>query len=125
MNGIELRPRHQCRDLPPTRCTSGPIATGHYFVSVITEIELLSFPTLTPEQLEPLRALIDEVTVVPIDPGVKDAAIKLRREHRLRVPDAIVAGTAVALDAELLSNDGRLQALPGVRCRRLTLTTNP
>lgn len=104
---------------------ANPLPRGHYFISVITEIELLSFPTLTPEQLDPLRALIDEVTVVPIDAGVKGATVKLRRANRIRIPDAIVAGTAVALDAELLTNDGRLQALPGVRCRRLTLTTNP
>jgi len=102
-----------------------PLPVGRYFVSVITEIELLSFPTLTFEQLEPLRALIDDLTVVPINPGVKDAAVKLRRAHRLRVPDAIVAGTAVALDAELLSNDAKLQTLPELRCRSLSLTANP
>jgi predicted nucleic acid-binding protein len=101
-----------------------PLPVGRYFVSVITEIELLSFPTLTPEQLDPLRALIDDLTVVPIDPGVKDAAVKLRRAHRLRVPDAIVAGTAVALDAVLLSNDAKLQTLPDLRCRSLALTAN-
>ena len=102
-----------------------PLPLGDYFLSVISEIELLSFPSLTPEQLQTLRALVDDVTVVPIDPGVRDAAVMLRRTHRLRVPDAIVAGTAVARDAELLTNDLKLQTVPELRCRSLALKPAP
>ena len=53
--------------------------------------------------------------------GVKQAAIHLRREHRLRMPDAIIAGTALSLDAELLTNDARLGGVPGLRTRSVPL----
>jgi len=62
-----------------------------------------------------------DLTVVPIHSRVKDEAIRLRRAHRLRVPDAIVAATAATLDAELVSNDARLKTVPGLRCRPLAL----
>jgi predicted nucleic acid-binding protein len=47
--------------------------------------------------------------------------VRLRREHRLRLPDAIIAASALACDATLLTNDQRLLALPGVRCQALEL----
>ena len=49
-------------------------------------------------------------------------AICLRREHRLKLPDAIVAATAVELDTELLTNDIRLAGTPRVRVRALRVT---
>jgi hypothetical protein len=98
-----------------------PLPLGMYFISVITEIELLSFPALAADQSLALNELLKDVTVVPIHSVIKDEAIRLRRAHRLRVPDAIVAGTAAILDGELLSNDARLKAVPGLRCRPLAL----
>ena len=92
-----------------------------YFLSIITEIELLSFTSLSQAQAQALRDLLADVTVVNIDEDVKNAAIRLRREHRLRLPDAIIAATALSLDAELLTNDARLAGVRGLQCRPLSL----
>jgi len=94
---------------------------GQHFVSVITEIELLSFPHLTTEQEQALLDLLGDVTVITIDDEVKRKAIDLRRRHHLRIPDAIIAATAIMLDAQLLTNDAKLAAVPGLRCSSLPL----
>jgi len=47
--------------------------------------------------------------------------VRLRCQHRLRLPDAIIAASALALDATLLTNDQRLLALPGVRGQSIEL----
>jgi predicted nucleic acid-binding protein len=52
---------------------------------------------------------------------VREAAIRLRRERRLKVPDALIAASALALDAILLTNDQQLLSLPGVRVQALQL----
>ena len=94
---------------------------GGYFLSIISEIELLSFPDLTPQQEQALRDLLAELSIVTIDQGIRDAAIGLRRQHRLRIPDAVIAATALTLGAELLTNDTKLAQTPGLRCRTLAL----
>ena len=59
--------------------------------------------------------------MVELTGDVKTAAIQLRRELGLKLPDAIVAASAMVLDAELLTNDRRLLQVPPVRSRALAL----
>lgn len=100
---------------------ASPLPVGHYFASVITEMELLSFPSLSPEDAASLAELLSEIVVVPLDGEIKDRTVRIRREHGLAIPDAIVAATALALDAELVSNDLDFQTVPKLNIRRLIL----
>jgi len=45
----------------------------------------------------------------------------LRRRHALKLPDAIIAATALSLHAQLLTNDTKLLRIPGLACERLEL----
>jgi len=94
---------------------------GHYAVSVITEIELLSFRDLTTEQEQALLELLADVAVVGIDEHVKRQAVELRRRFRLRLPDAIIVAIALLLDAVLLTNDIALTQVGSLRSRCLAL----
>ncbi len=96
-----------------------PLPVGRHSVSIITEIELLSFPSLTSEQEAALHELLADVTVVGIDEAVKQRCIDLRRHFRLRIPDAIIAATALTLDAELLTNDTTLSQVTNLQCRAI------
>ena len=69
---------------------------GDYFVSVITEMELLSYPTLDSAAESQIRSFLSEVTVVGLTRPVIDLAIRLRREQALKLPDAVIAATALA-----------------------------
>jgi predicted nucleic acid-binding protein len=53
--------------------------------------------------------------VVELTREVKKAAIELRRRHTVKLPDAIVAASAVVLGAELLTNDRQLLQIAGVQ----------
>ena len=98
-----------------------PLEVAQYYVSVISEMELLSYPGLTDAAEDQIRSFLQSVTVVPLTPDVKTAAIALRRKHALKLPDAIIAASAIVLDAELLSNDRQLLASAPVRARALAL----
>ena len=98
-----------------------PLPPGEYLISAITEIELLSFAGLDDMQRSWLQRLIDDLEVVEIDWAIKQCAITLRRSHRLKLPDALIAATALTRDAVLLTNDGQLANLPGLRCQALRL----
>ena len=98
-----------------------PLPRGHYFASIITEIELLSFPSLDELQRDAITSLLSEVIITSVDSGIRDHAVRLRRARRLSIPDAIIAATALVHDAELLTNDQGLSDHPGVRSRALRL----
>ncbi|MDR4464178.1 MAG: PIN domain-containing protein [Nitrospira sp.] len=51
--------------------------------------------------------------------------MNLRKRYGLKLPDAIVAATALALDATLLTNDERLLALNDVNARKLLVKVPP
>jgi hypothetical protein len=94
---------------------------GEYFVSVVTEMELLSYGGLDDSGEKAIREFLADLDIVDLTPAVKESAILLRRNHGLKLPDAIIAATAITLDAELLSNDAGLGRVPGLACRAPTL----
>ena len=100
---------------------SEPLPPGHYYASIITEMELLSFPSLTQTEEKAIRSFLDEIQIVGITPDVRDRAIHLRRDHRLKLPDAIIAATALTLDALLLTNDSGITQAPELRCQSVSL----
>lgn len=92
-----------------------PLPTGECYTSFVTELELLSYPGITPAEEQRVREFLDAVCVVGFDERIKEQTIGLRRVHRLRLPDALVAATAVTLDAALLTADQRLLGLRDVK----------
>jgi predicted nucleic acid-binding protein len=87
------------------------------FVSVITRIELHAYPSITPEGELKIRSFLDGITVVPLNDEVEAEAIKIRRASKIKLPDCIIAATAIVLDAALLTRDDGLLKLdwPGLR----------
>jgi predicted nucleic acid-binding protein len=62
---------------------ANPLPQDDYFVSVISEIELLSFGSMSDDDVTLVREFLSTIEVVDVSPGVRDAAIRLRREHKL------------------------------------------
>jgi predicted nucleic acid-binding protein len=85
-----------------------PLPIGEFYLSIITEMELLSYHFLTETEQMRIQALLSQVTIVNLDETVKNQAIALRQRHRLKLPDAIVCATALATNSTLLSNDAQL-----------------
>ena len=100
---------------------ANPLPSGRYFVSVITEIELLSYPSLSPDEETQIRDFLTKITVVGIDNNIKELAITFRKQNRLRLPDAIIAATAQSLNAILFTNDVRLASLTGINTQSLQI----
>jgi len=94
---------------------------GEYYVSVISEMELLSYPLLNASDSVRIHSFLADVQVVPLNEEVKHLAIELRRKHDLRLPDAIVAATAEHLGAALVTNDAKLLRLSELRTEKIKL----
>ncbi|HEY2800893.1 MAG TPA: type II toxin-antitoxin system VapC family toxin, partial [Chthoniobacterales bacterium] len=72
-----------------------PIPAGDYGISVTTEMELLAWPSLAPEEEEKVRAFIANLAVCELTPAIRSRAVALRREQHLKLPDAIICATAL------------------------------
>lgn len=80
-------------------------------VSQITRMELLGFPNLAPEEEAAILDLLSNCRVLLIDEAVERQAIRLRRTSHCKLPDAIVAATALVHKLTLLTLDQRLEKL--------------
>jgi predicted RNase H-like HicB family nuclease len=74
----------------------------------------LSYPLLDPSAQTAITDFLSQIAIIGLDDEVKDLAIRLRRQYQLKLPDAIVAATALSLGASLLTNDSRLHRVPGL-----------
>ena len=88
--------------------------TRQLAMSVVVRIELLSWRTSS-EGMRSLENFIAATEVLPLDESVVVQTIALRQQHRVKLPDAIIAATALAHRLPLLTrNVGDFRALPGL-----------
>jgi predicted nucleic acid-binding protein len=85
-----------------------PLPVGEFYLSIISEIEMLSFSAIGQEEESRIREFLAQVTIVGLSEEVKQSTIEIRRKYRLKLPDAIVCATALVMDSSLLSNDVQL-----------------
>jgi len=84
-------------------------------VSVVTQIELLGFPQISPREEAAINSLLRNFTIADVDRTVAERAVGLRRKYGLKLPDPIIAATALVLDACLVSRDVDLKRVRGLR----------
>jgi len=89
----------------------------HLVVSVVTEAELLVGPLQKNERdaVSVIARLLDGasgIEVAPVSRGIAQEAARLRAEHKLSLPDAMVAATALQYGCTaLLANDAAFARL--------------
>ena len=98
-----------------------PLPSGLHFISIISEIELLSYSRLSSQEETHIRSFLSQIETIGLDPEIKEMAITLRRQYRLKVPDAIIAASAKVVQATLLTNDSSLLKLPDIPTSSLKL----
>lgn len=81
-------------------------------VSQITRMELLGYPKITDEDERVIHAFLNECQILLLDERIEAKATQLRRSGAFKLPDAIVAATAMIHELRLLTLDkGMIQGL--------------
>lgn len=78
------------------------IEQGTAAISVVTRAEAMAWPAHTAQSLEEVRLALEGFEHFGVDAACADEAARIRREHNVKLPDALIAATA------------RLQGLPVV-----------
>lgn len=76
--------------------------------SAITRMELLGFPGITSTEDNLIRQKLERFTHVSLTSPIEDVVIKLRQTRKIKLPDAIIAATAIYTGVELLTLDQHL-----------------
>ena len=79
------------------------------YINPVIEIEVLAKPGMSEQEEAEARALLDAFKWADIDKQTCEIAIQIRRAKELRLPDALIAASAIAINATLLSNDAHLR----------------
>ena len=79
--------------------------------SAVTRMELLGFPGITPSEDALIRSRLEHLTYLPIQLAVEDRAIQIRCSRRIKLPDALIAATALHHGLRLLTLDAGLQSV--------------
>jgi len=74
-------------------------------VSIISEMELLGFKGISDEEYQNGVALLSTMTILPLSSSIKDKTIEIKRSIKIKLPDAIIAATAIIHDLSLLSRN--------------------
>ena len=88
-----------------------PLEKKQYDISIITEIELLSYPNIQADEINIIQNFVAQTTVIELRNSIKIETVALRKKYNLKVPDAIIAATALRLNSPLLTNDKKLLSI--------------
>jgi predicted nucleic acid-binding protein len=83
-------------------------------LSVISELELLSKPYITPAEKTKTKAFISQCTVIELSPTIKEAVIELRQKIKIKHPDAIIAASAITMGLPLITADKQFEKVSGL-----------
>lgn len=84
-------------------------------VSVITQIEALSWITNDKSKEEIVKSFISDSHIISLNQEIVEECIKIRRSRKIRTPDAIIAATAIVNNLLLLSTDNGLKNIPDLK----------
>ena len=77
-------------------------------ISVIVELEFLSFPQLSDSDAKLFSQFKNRVETISLDSTNEDLLqniVRIRQKSKIKLPDAIIAATAMNENAALVSND--------------------
>lgn len=85
------------------------------WISAITELELYGKKGLTKYEKQEIDHLIESCFVAELSSGIKNIVKELLQTVNIKLPDAIVAATALYLDMPLLTFDTDFIRVPDLK----------
>lgn len=95
------------RQFPPEaeKFIDDSLNVGKPYISAITEIELLCWKTTNEKDLAVLNNFIADSQVIELERSIKLKTADIRKQHKIKLPDAIIAATALVYDLVLISRN--------------------
>ena len=98
-----------------------PYLNNHFFVSEITEMEMLGVRNLSSTALSIRKRLIENCFIVNFNSDIKEIAIRIKQKSTIKLPDAIVAASAMYMGFPLITADSDFTKITGLDLKLLKL----
>lgn len=84
-------------------------------ISVVTQIEALSWihPDKSKEAI--IKAFIEDANILSLSSDVVTQCVRIRRNRKIKTPDAIIAATAIVYNLTLITNDADFINIPDLK----------
>jgi len=83
----------------------GSVIDKGYYISVINKIELFSYSKLTEKDIATLVVFVENSIMIYISDDIVEKTIEIRQKYKTKLPDAIIAATAIVNNLNLVSRN--------------------
>ena len=90
-------------------------------ISVITYMEVLGYKFESNDEEIFIKKLLSYLEVIYIDKPIVGKVIELRKEYKIKLPDAIICSTAICHSATLVTNDLRLKVINELKLKLIKI----
>jgi len=84
------------------------------YLSFITELELIGYKNISIKEEQQIQRLLNDCSILQITNPIKQNYIELRKKYTLKLADAIIAATALALNLPLITSDKQFKIIKGL-----------
>ena len=84
------------------------------YLSIISEIELLSYKNISQKELKGVESFLALPTIENISEEIKCKTIEIRKSTNLKLPDCIIAATAITLNIPIITSDKQFSVIVGL-----------
>ena len=82
-----------------------PFLDYEFGVSFITEIEMLGSFSISKTKKLQLNNILKDCQILEMNTQIKETCIKIKQQYKLKIPDAIIAATAIVYKIPLITSD--------------------
>ena len=76
-----------------------------FFISIITKIELFCYPEITQKEITLFKDFLQNAVVIYLDNTIADFVTEIRKNYKLKLPDATIAATAIYTNSTLITRN--------------------
>lgn len=81
------------------------IFKNHFNISVISKMEFLGFRKHTESSFSAAQNFLDHADIINLDDNIINLVIEIRRKNKVRLPDSIIAATALNKEQVLVTRN--------------------
>jgi predicted nucleic acid-binding protein len=75
------------------------------FISIITKVEVLAYPEITPKEEKTFLEMMKSMILIEFDDKLTNLVVNIRRKHKIKLPDAIIAATSLYTNSTLITRN--------------------
>jgi len=91
-------------------------------ISCITEMEVLGKYQISEPERQVIGNALEHCQIIDIDSKIKQMAINIKQQNRIKLPDAIIAATAIKNNIALVTADKGFKKISGLDLLMIDIT---